>query len=97
MRARLDAIFTTDQFPKVEAGQPAKISIADLREDIANGQSVARYTLRGLVGGRWRVLSSGTTIGYRKLDRIEPVTVSAVRLDIEDSAGDPGPVSIALY
>ena len=39
----------------------------------------------------------GTTIGYRKLDRFEPVSVSAVRLTIEEAIGDPGPVEIALY
>jgi len=97
MRERLDAIFALDRFPYVDSGRPTEISVADLREDIANGQSVARYTLNGMVDGEWRELSRGTTIGYRKLDRIGPVTVSGVRLSIEEAIGEPDAVKIALF
>jgi alpha-L-fucosidase len=97
MRARLDALFAEDRFPEVEAGRPATVSVADLREDITKGQSVAGYTLSGLVDGSWRELSRGTTIGYKKLDRFDGVTVSAVRLEVEEAVREPGPVSIALY
>ncbi|NIM50789.1 MAG: alpha-L-fucosidase [Gemmatimonadales bacterium] len=97
MRARLDTIFARNRFAEVNAGQAATISVADLREDIVHGQSVARYSLHGLVAGTWRVLSRGTTIGYRKLDRFESVSVSAVRLTIEEALGESGPVRAALY
>lgn len=97
MRARLDALFSVDRFPAVSAGRTETISVADLRENIARGQSVSRYTLEGLVGNDWRALSRGTTIGYRKLDRFEPISVAAVRLTIEEAIGEPGPVEIALY
>lgn len=97
MRARLDALFAEDRFAELGAGRDVTISLADLREDIERGQSVARYTLHGRIGATWRVLSRGTTIGYRKLDRFEPVSVSAVRLTIEEAMGEPGPISIALH
>ena len=48
------------------------ITIARLEEDIARGQRVASYTLSGEVGGAWRTLSRGSTIGYTKLDRFLP-------------------------
>ena len=97
MRARLDALFAHDRAPDVAAGGAATISLAALSEDITHGQSVARYALHGLVDGMWRVLSRGTTIGYKKLDTFEPVTVSAVRLAIEKSVGPVGPVPAALF
>jgi alpha-L-fucosidase len=97
MRQRLDALFAHDLSPRVRAGREATISIADLREDIQHGQSVARYTLHGQSGGAWRVLSQGTTIGYRKLDRFEPARISGVRLEITERFGPPRPVSVALY
>jgi alpha-L-fucosidase len=97
MRTRLDALFARDLAPQVRAGREATVAIADLREDIAQGQSVARYTLRGLVAGSWRVLSQGTTIGYRKLDRFQPVGVSGVRLEIEEAVGPSQPVRVALH
>ena len=97
MRKRLDALFARNLRPVVHAGREATVSIADLREDIARGQSVARYTLHGLVGATWRALSRGTTIGYRKLDRFAPVPVSGVRLEINETIGPAEPVRLALY
>src|SRR5574341_68138 len=97
MRDRLDALFAHDRFAEVNAGQVATVSVADLREDITRGQSVARYVLEGRVDGAWRILSRGTTIGYRKLDRFPPVVADDVRLTVGESVGEAGPVRIALY
>jgi len=58
---------------------------------------VARYRLEGLEAAGWRTLSTGTTIGYRKLDRFEPRPVSRVRLRVEDALDQPAPVRIGLY
>jgi alpha-L-fucosidase len=97
MREKLNALFAHDQYPDLAVGRPATVSIADLREDIANGQSVARYSVQGLVGSDWRELSRGTTIGYRKLDWFAPVAVTGVRLVIQEAVGPTGPIAIAAY
>jgi alpha-L-fucosidase len=81
----------------VDLGRTMIVGIADLREDIERGQVVARYVLEGSDGGAWRVLSRGTTIGFRKLDRFEPVAVRRVRLRIEDAVAAPTPVGLRLY
>jgi alpha-L-fucosidase len=73
------------------------IVIADLREDITRGQAVARYTLEGFDGARWSVLSRGTTIGHRKLDRLQPVRLERVRLTVHESIAWPFRVSLRLY
>ncbi|HVB31705.1 MAG TPA: alpha-L-fucosidase [Gemmatimonadaceae bacterium] len=75
----------------------ARVGIARLEERIEGGQAVAGYTLYGADGGDWRVLSRGTTIGYAKLDRLEPVMVSRVRLTIDDAVAPPQPLTIRLY
>ena len=61
---------------------PRTIAIAALSEDITQGQIVSRYMLEGERDGAWLPLSEGTTIGYRKLDRFDPVAVRRVRLTI---------------
>jgi len=81
----------------IDLGRAALVSMADLREDIARGQAVARYTLAGADGGDWQVLARGTTIGYRKLDRFAPARVRRVRLSIDDAAATPQPVRVALF
>ena len=75
----------------------ARVGIARLEERIEGGQAVAGYTLYGADGGDWRVLSRGTTIGYAKLDRLEPVMVSRLRLTIDDAVAPPQPLTIRLY
>jgi len=71
--------------------------IARLSEHIEAGQVVARYALSALVGGQWRELSRGTTIGYAKLDRFPPVTMSRVRVTIEEALEPPAHVGVSLY
>ena len=112
-RARLTSLFGHDLardarrassvgtlgWPQVELdlGRSVTIGIARLAEDITRGQSVARYTLYGGVDRDWEVLSHGTTIGYAKLDRFEPVMVRRVRLAIENAVEAPEDIVIRLY
>lgn len=114
MRAKLDELFQNDltrgrapawrqtgghsAVAEVDLGRTMEIAMADMREQIEHGQSVARYALEGSIDGtNWRTLSTGTTIGYRKLDRFASKTVRHVRLTISDAVGTPRPVSIGLY
>ena len=82
---------------ELELVRTALAGVADLREDVARGQAVARYALQGRTDGDWRTLSRGTTIGYRKLDRFEPVPVRRVRLLVEDAEAAPRPVRVSLH
>jgi len=113
MRRELDALFARDlttgarqtrtvsdpRTATLELDLPPRteVGVVDLREDIAGGQSVVRYRVRGFQQDAWRTLSEGLTIGYRKLDRFEPVAVSAVRVTTEDGWGPPRPVAVGLY
>jgi len=80
-----------------ELGGLVSVGLADLREDIAQGQRVARYVLEGSDGGPWEVLSRGTTVGYRKLDRFGSVALRRVRLRIEDAVAKILPLTLRLY
>lgn len=79
-------------------GRPRTISIAELREEIANGQAIAGYTIESSTDNvTWQPLVAGTTIGYCKLDRFAPVTVQFVRVRITDSIGPARPLTIRLF
>jgi alpha-L-fucosidase len=82
---------------ELDLGRVVRAGLADVRENVERGQIVAQYLLEGSDGGEWSVLSRGTTIGYRKLDRFTPVPVRRVRLTIEDAVAQPNPVTIGLY
>ncbi|HTI63113.1 MAG TPA: discoidin domain-containing protein, partial [Gemmatimonadaceae bacterium] len=81
----------------LDLGAPVDVGVARLEEDIGRGQRVARYTLQGAVDGGWRTMSHGSTIGYTKLDRFDPVQVRRVRLVIEDAVDAPQPIRLGLY
>jgi alpha-L-fucosidase len=111
MRSRLDALFAnevagagthrwdTRRSRTLDVALPAAVtvSITDLREQISRGQAVSQYALFGSDGGEWIRLARGTTIGYRKLDRVEPVTVTRLRLTIQETDGPPAQVELRAY
>ena len=113
MRRELDALFADDLAVgaraarsatgprtatlELDLGRSAEVGVVDLREDIAGGQSVVRYRVEGRDAAAWRTLSEGLTIGYRKLDRFDPIAVRAVRVTTEDGWGPPRPVAVGLY
>jgi alpha-L-fucosidase len=97
MRRRLDTMFAKPLgrgIDAIELASPREISMIDLREDVTRGQVVARYRVEGDDGGGWRTLANGTTIGFRRLHRIEPITVRRVRLVIEESLDRSRPAVI---
>ena len=81
----------------VDLGRATNVRILDLREDVRRGQVVARYAVHGEINGRWQPLSAGTTIGYRKLDRLDAREVRRLRVTIEDSIDQPAPISLGCF
>lgn len=65
------------------------VNAAVISEDITKGERVRSYQVQGKVNGKWRILSSGTCIGHKKIDTWEPQNVSALRLYIKMSEGKP--------
>jgi alpha-L-fucosidase len=111
-RRRLDALFANDLAAgsaqqwrpngraaelTVDLGRPVTIGIARLAENIAHGQTVARYTLSGAAGDDWRVLARGSTIGYARLDRFAPAAVRRVRLVVDEAVGEPERITVKLF
>ena len=82
---------------EIDLGRKTRITVIDLREDITKGQSVAQYVTEGFVNDAWQELSRGTTIGYRALDKIQPVEVTRVRVRIEESVDTLNPIVMHLY
>jgi alpha-L-fucosidase len=85
---------------EIDLGRPRTVSISDLRERIADGQVVSRYSLEGttdVVAKQWRELSRGTTVGYRKLDRFAPARVRGLRLTVETIGPLSQPLQIKVY
>lgn len=66
-------------------------------EDIRKGERIREYVIEALVGDSWKKIAEGSAIGHKKIDRIEPVKVSMVRLRVTKSAAAPFIRKIAVY
>ena len=74
-------------------------NIVSLQEPIQYGQRVSGYLVQALTDDfGWVSVSEGTTIGYKKLDRMtEPVTTKKIRLNITNAVGTPAIQEFALF
>src|SRR5690606_41711458 len=77
--------------------EPVTFNILQLQENIALGQRVESFVLEYLDGNDWKVASNGTTIGYKRILRFEPITASKVRLRITSSRLNPNISSLGLF
>jgi alpha-L-fucosidase len=68
-----------------------------LQENFRNGQRVEEFSLEARVNGKYREICHGTTIGYKRLMRFEPVTARHVRLKILKSRDDAEISGFGLY
>ncbi len=70
----------------------------ELREFIALGQRVKKFSIEHRrAGGEWEPLTSGTTIGSKRLLRTPPVRGGELRIRILDSLAAPVLSSVGLY
>jgi alpha-L-fucosidase len=85
---------------ELDLGRTVELGVVDLREDIARGQTVEAHAVDALVDGDgfrgWQPVASGTTIGYRRLHRVEPVTARRLRIRLQ-GVEPPRPVQVRLY
>lgn len=73
-----------------KAGIPgSKINTVVLKEDLDSGQRVESFDVLGLVDGKWQKITSGTTIGNKRILMFDPVTVDDLRLYVTSSRGEP--------
>jgi len=61
------------------------------------GQRVESFVLEYWDGKEWKLAGNGTTIGYKRILRFEPITASKVRLKITSSRLNPMLSSFGLY
>lgn len=68
-----------------------------VQEFIPLGQRVKEFTLEALIGDQWEEIDAQTTIGYKRILRFDPVTASAIRLNIKAAKAAPLISNIEVY
>ncbi|WP_423147143.1 alpha-L-fucosidase [Rubrolithibacter danxiaensis] len=76
--------------------KPAMFDVFLLQENIQSGQRIENFALEYLENGEWKEVTHGTTVGYKRLLRFDPVTANKLRLKI-NSRWNPEISKIGLY
>ena len=82
---------------ELDLGLSTRIDHVITMENILEGERVREYGIEGLVGGQWRELCRGSSIGHKKIDQFNPTEVSKVRLRVVKSAAEPQVRKLAVY
>ena len=77
--------------------EPVSFDCWQLEEVIELGHRVRRFAVEVLEEGQWRTLARGECIGFRRCERTEPVTASAVRIHILEAGAAPVLRRIRLF
>ena len=77
--------------------KPSRIDTVILEEETALGERVRAYRLEGRIDGAWRALGEGSAIGHKRIQPVEPQTVTAIRLLTTKSAGEPRIRTLAVF
>jgi alpha-L-fucosidase len=79
--------------------QPVTFDVVMLQEQIRFGQRVEAWHVEALdsATGQWNPVAKGTTVGYKRLERINPVTASRVRFAIDKALACPVINEVGLF
>ena len=71
--------------------------LLQLKENIRTGQRIESFKLEYESGNTWTEITQGTTVGYKRILRFDPVTARHIRLTIESSRLMPDLLEVGLY
>jgi len=68
-----------------------------LQEPIRFGQRIASFSIEARVNEQWKMIAEGTTIGYKRLLRFDPVKTRWLRIRISESQQTPALANIGIF
>ena len=74
-----------------------KINHIILQEDIANGERARKYTIEASINDAWKEVGRGECIGHKRIQIIDPVEISKIRLVISESEAKPKIKNFSVY
>ncbi|HHT30430.1 MULTISPECIES: alpha-L-fucosidase [Petrimonas] len=82
---------------EISLKKPQLVSYILLQEQIKLGQRVKSFSVETWDGKKWVAAATGTTIGYKRILKIDPVTTSKIRVNILEAKASPVLNNIELY
>lgn len=82
---------------EVDLAKIETVKYVVLQEYIKLGQRVKAFTVEVMKAGEWQQVAEGTTIGYKRILKIDPVETDKIRINIIDAKACPLISNIEVY
>ena len=82
---------------ELELPQPAEIRYILIQEYIKLGQRIKEFEVEAWENNAWRLVASGTTVGYKRILAFDPVSTEKIRIRIKGSRACPVLSRVSLY
>lgn len=81
----------------IDFEKPTRFNRFLIQEYLPLGQRVKQFSLEAEVDGAWKLIDNQTTIGYKRILRLEDIEATKLRLTIEDAKAEPLISNIEVY
>lgn len=90
-----DNITTASVEIKLKSVVPVKYIV--LQEYIRLGQRISKFNVEVMENGRWKKIADGTTVGHKRIFKIDSVKTGSVRINILASRACPTLSNVEIY
>jgi alpha-L-fucosidase len=82
----------------IALGNPGTFDRIMLQEPIEKGQRISRFHVEAETApGRWKKVAGGTTVGYKRIVKIDPTTASNIRVVVDSAFYEPFLKRVGLF
>ena len=81
----------------LDLGKEQHFDVVELKETIEKGQRISGFNIDVAVNGQWVPFGAGSTVGYRRLIKGQPVDSRYLRVSITDAQATPILNGVSVY
>ena len=82
---------------EIDLGNKKNVKYIIIQEYIKLGQRVKSFSMEVWNTNKWQLVANETTIGYKRIIKIDPVCTEKIRIQITDSKACPVISNIEVY
>jgi alpha-L-fucosidase len=75
----------------------SRIDHVVMQEDCSQGERVRSYRLEARSSGSWKAVGTGSAIGHKRIQPIDPTVADAIRLTATERAAEPQIRRLAVF
>ena len=69
--------------------KPVELNQIVIMEDLEKGERIRKYHIEARVDGRWKVICEGSSVGHKRIHKINEVSVDQIKLVVDSSIDEP--------